>query len=348
MFIIKPITTENAKVIEKFMSDDLLGITSLPRNKRFLHQKLNASLSSFSKTIENPKNENYFFVLENVQTGEIGGICGIESKCCVENSGYTFKIEKIPAPETELPIPRKQMVLHLNCENNGPTEICSLYILPSFRKEGLGRLLSLSRFLFIAAFPSRFENKIIAEMRGYADDKHKSPFWDGVGKHFLTMEFEEIMEFIEEIRESIPNIAPKYPIYVSLIDEAAQDAIGRVHFDTQPALNMLMQEGFTLTNEIDLFDGGPKIECATHEVRTIKHSRVATIIELSQKPIQSESYIICNNSLHFACCYGCLTIIDENQVIIPSEVARLLAVNQGDLIRYVVASSKNSREHSYV
>lgn len=340
MFVIKPITSENIRAIEKFMSDDLLGITSLPRNKHFLHQKLNASLSSFSKDVAVPQNEQYYFVLENTQTGEIGGICGIESKTGVDAPIYSYRVEKIPAPDIDLPVPRKQIVLHFHSQRDGPSEIGSLYILPSFRRERLGRLLSLSRFLFMASFPHRFDTKVVAEMRGLTDEHNKCPFWNALGKHFVNLEFEELMNILEEIKESIPLIVPRYPVYVSLLPNEAQESIGRVHLDTQPALNLLMQEGFTLTNEIDLFDAGPKVEVATEEIRTFKSSRTATIKSLAQSPIESERFIVCNARPNFCACYSPLTIVDEGAVVLPADVGHALGVGEGDTIRYVTPSTK--------
>lgn len=345
MFVIRPITSENAKVIERFMTSDLLGITSLPRSKHLLYQKLMTSITSFSKELTSPQNEQYYFVLENMQTGEIGGICGIESKTGVDHPIYSLKVEKVLAPETDLPVPRKQLILHLQVRDNGPTEIGSLYILPSFRKEGLGRLLSLSRFLFMASFPERFDTKVVAEMRGFIDNK-KCPFWEGLGRHFVDMEFEELMNMLDEIKESIPLIAPKYPVYVSLLNSEAQDAIGRVHQDTQPALNLLMQEGFTLTDEIDLFDAGPKIEADVAEVRTVKQSRLAWVHEVSQAPIESDRYMIGNNRINHFACYGHISFIDENSVAITADVAQALGVGRDDQIRYVLASTKLSSKET--
>lgn len=346
MFVIKPITAENARIIERFMSNDLLGITSLPRNKHFLHQKLLTSLSSFSKEIAFPHDEQYYFVLENIRTGEVGGICGIESKTGLDLPTYSFRIEKIPAPDIDLPVPRKQLVLHFHAQANGPTEIGSLYILPSFRKEGLGRLLSLSRFLFMASFPQRFDTKVVAEMRGFVDDSKKCPFWEGLGRHFLDLEFEDLMNLVDDIKGSIPMIVPQHPVYASLLSIDAQDAIGKVHLDTQPALNMLIQEGFTLTNEVDLFDGGPKIEVPTSAIRIFKQSRVATIQELSDTPLESERFMISNNRLSHCTCYGTLTLVDANTAILPAEVAHALNVGRGDQIRYAQASPETTAKEN--
>lgn len=341
MFIIRPITAENAKLIERFMSDDLLGITSLPRNKHFLHQKLLTSLASFAKDVSTPYDEQYYFVLENLQTGEVGGICGIESKTGVHAPLYSYRLEKLLAPETDLPIPRKQLILHLQQQTNGPTEIGSLYILPSFRKEGLGRLLSLCRFLFMASFPNRFDSKVVAEMRGVCNEQNRCPFWEGLGKHFLNLEFSELMNLLEEIKESIPLVTPHYPVCVSLLKEETQEAIGRVHLDTQPALNLLMQEGFTLTDEIDLFDGGPKIEAETNKIRTFRDSKEAVVRDFISDAIESDKYMISNNRLDFRAAYGELIENEDQSVILSSHLRLALGVNIGEIVRYAPASNKS-------
>lgn len=320
------------------MSHDLLGITSLPKDPYYLHQKLNASLNSFLKDITAPGNEYYLFVLENLETGEIGGICGIEAKTGIDAPTYSYRIESVLSPHTTLPLPEKQILLHLRAERNGPSEICSLYILPPFRKEGLGRLLSLSRFLFIAAFPERFNKKIIAEMRGYVDERNKCPFWEGLGRHFLNMEFEELMSALEEIKEATPLFVPHHPIYLSLLPSDAREAVGRVHLGSQPALNLLIQEGFRLTNEVDLFDGGPKIEAQTADIRAIKQSKIAKVKSLSSAALPNGKYILSNNRLQFRACYGKIREVGEQAVVISPETAATLEVKAGEDVRYVQAT----------
>ena len=64
---------------------------------------------------------------------------------------------------------RKEIqVLHLVRQHSGPCEICSLFLAPEHRRAGgnLSRLLSLSRFLFMAEFAKTFEPTVIAEGPG--------------------------------------------------------------------------------------------------------------------------------------------------------------------------------------
>lgn len=54
---------------------------------------------------------------------------------------------------TPLGIESEHHSLHLQRNHNGPSEICSLFLHPDYRRGGLGRLLSFSRFGLIKAFP---------------------------------------------------------------------------------------------------------------------------------------------------------------------------------------------------
>ena len=75
--------------------------------------------------------------------------------------------------------------LHLEKIHDGPTEIGSLFLLPEYRGQKRGRLLSLSRFAFMAAHPKRFAEDVIAEMRGVMSEDGQCPFWEAIGKHFF-------------------------------------------------------------------------------------------------------------------------------------------------------------------
>lgn len=67
----------------------------------------------------------------------------------------------------------------------GSSELCTLFLDPEWRKEGNGYLLSKSRFMFMAAFRDKFNDKVVAEMRGVIDEHGYSPFWQSLGKRFF-------------------------------------------------------------------------------------------------------------------------------------------------------------------
>lgn len=344
LHVIRPINWNDLDAFTSFALMARVGITSMPKNRDLLRKKIETSLCSFAAEISEPKKESYLFVLENMHSGETGGVCGICSKTGVTEPKYYYQVDIIHKEAMGLPVPKQIHVLRPINFHNGPTEIGNLYLDPHFRKEGLGRLLSLSRFLFIACFPDRFDDVVVAEMRGDIDKNNTSPFWEGFGRHFLDMEFPELMHLLEKGKGFIPRILPDFPVYISLLSKQTQEAIGKVHENTRPALNLLNQEGFKHSDYIDIFDAGPMITARQESIRTIKESKLANVHEIKEGPIESELFILCNNQIDFRACYGKLQIAAEDNVIISPSVAEALKVKTGDLIRYVTADRKKPLE----
>lgn len=142
---------------------------------------------------------------------------------------------------------------------------------PEWRKEGNGYLLSKSRFMFMAAFRDKFNDKVVAEMRGVIDEHGYSPFWQSLGKRFFSMDFSRA-DFLCGTGQKafIAELMPKHPIYTHFLSQEAQDVIGQVHPQTAPARAVLEKEGFRYRNYIDIFDGGPTLECDIDRVRAIR------------------------------------------------------------------------------
>jgi arginine N-succinyltransferase len=336
MFVIRPVTTHDIETYVQFAFSASLGILSMPKNRELLQKNIDKSIESFGLEIMGPQNEFYLFALENSETNQVGGICGIASKIGVETPDYFFRLETShPKPHGNLPLRESIRILKTVKETSGPSEICSLYITPEFRKEGLGRLLSLCRFLFIACFPQRFEEEIVALMRGYVDKNNSNPLWDHLGKYFLNIQYLELLQLQEGGRGFVSSMLPKYPIYLDLLPKEAAEALGKVHNNTKPALNMLMQEGFEMAQEYDIFDGGPKLIAHRNDIRAYKECKIAVVEDILSQDIDSDQFIVSNTSMNFRACYSPLKFLTEDKVLLPADIGEELMVNTGDLIRYV-------------
>lgn len=338
MFVIRPISMKDLDALEGFAYTAALGLTSLPRNRQALEKRIGKSLSSFEKKVATPENEHYQFVLEDLSTGTVGGTCGVSSKTGVSTPNYYYKIDTIHTADSPLPIPKEIPILRVVSYRNGPSEIRALYLAPPYRQGGIGRLLSLGRFLFMAAYPQRFDTTTFAEMRGYIDEDGRCPFWDNIGRRFLDLDFASLMELLAHGRGFIKEIAPQHPLYIHLLTQEAQLAIGAIHENTKPAITMLYQEGFTNTGEIDFFEGGPKISATTATIRSIRESRTATVAKIvrdTDKP--SKEHLIGNDRIDFRACMGRVLPFNSSEVTISEDVANALQVAVGDLIRYVPA-----------
>lgn len=332
MHYIRPIRQTDFEAFVQMAQSASIGITNLPKNPNLLRKKIEGSLKAFSDERAAPSQECYLFVLDHPETG-VSGVSGLFSKTAVTAPEFFFTLEKASLTHFHPAVPAEMPLLRPMIEQNGPSEICSLFLARTERTSGLGRLLSFSRFLFMAAFPQRFQETVTALMRGYFDEEGRSPFWEGVGRKFLDVDFPTLLRLREAGDEFVRDMLPQYPIYAALLSPNAQAAIGRVHPNTQPALAMLQREGFTDTGQVDFFDAGPRIKASIRSIRAHRDSRIATV-SATMPPFQGENYLISNCRLDFRAVMAPL-IVQENGIAIGNDAADALMVKQGDTIRYV-------------
>ncbi len=171
---------------------------------------------------------------------------------------YNYHVGTLVHASRALDVYTVAPTLFLANDHTGHTELCSLFLDPAFRHGKNGALLAKSRLLFIAEFAERFAPKVIAELRGKLDADGRSPFWEGLGRHFFAMEY-STADYLTGIGQKsfIAELMPRHPVYANLLPESARAAIGAVHADTQPARALLEQEGFRYEGYVDIFDAGP-------------------------------------------------------------------------------------------
>jgi arginine N-succinyltransferase len=272
--------------------------------------------------------------MENTATMTICGTCGIFSKIGGYDPFYAYRIETTVHQSDFLNVRKEIRTLHLLSQHNGPSEIGSLFLSAAHRGGGNGRLLSLSRFLFMADHLAYFDPVDIAEMRGVFDNQGRSPFWDAIGHHFFDIDFPKADYLSMVNKRFIADLMPKHPIYIPLLPKTAQDVIGEVHEHTRPALKILQDEGFTLAGLVDIFEGGPNVQCSLREIRAIRESKRATITHIVQHKLESEPYLVSNAAHDFRCAHGAITISDGG-VTLQHDMAAALNVQAGQAIRYV-------------
>jgi arginine N-succinyltransferase len=223
-------------------------------------------------------------------------------------------------------------LLTLSNDYTGSTEVGSLAVLPALRGGGGGRLLARSRYMLIAAFPDLFADRVMAEMRGWQDEKGHSPFWDAIGARFFDMSFEEAdtLSATEGVG-FIAELMPKQPIYTALLPAAARDAIGRPHRHSAKAMAMLLEEDFRHEDHVDVFDGGPQIHAARDKIRTVMDSqnvRLAAAIEGPPQPL-----LLSNMQLETFRVMETRASIADGAVNLGESVRRGLNVTKGDMAR---------------
>ena len=311
------------------------GMTSLPPDAKVLEEKIGSSVASFSKKYDRPGQESFLFVLEDQKNGHIVGTCGIKARIGLTQPFYSYKLTTITQVSTQLDIFSQQTMLHVTNDLTGSTEIGSLFLQPDYRRDRIGKMLSLSRFMFMAAFPDQFAAQVIAEMRGVHDINGNSSFYSALPKKFFAMSFTQAdYTNATQGNQFINDLMPKYPIYLNLLPKSAREVVGRVNAASEPAKAMLERQGFKYTGYIDIFDGGPTLFSERAMIDVIAHSTLHPIETIQELPEDTTKYMISNEKFSdFRCASGRLKMLDSGGLCVTPRLAARAQIQLGDVIR---------------
>ncbi len=333
-FVVRPVLEDD---YDAFLELAVLTggeLTNLPGDPDVVRWRVEESARSFALRSEKPGSHRYLFLLEDTESGEVAGTCGIISKVGGFQPFHSYSVHRERFLYPPLGIDHEVETLSPKSDYNGPSEICCLFLRPEFRKSGLGKLLSLSRFHFMGEFRKRFAETVIAELRGITVDR-RSPFWEGVARHFFHMDFRraDYLSGLDD-REFIAQLLPKHSLYVPLLPPEAAEVIGRPHRDAEPALRMLLSEGFRNSGQVDIFDTGPIVEANVAEIRTIVHRRKAEIDRVADDLPEADLLLLSNAILDFRACIGKVVTTEDEGVTIDRTASNLLKLGQGDTVAF--------------
>ncbi|MFM0321147.1 arginine N-succinyltransferase [Caballeronia glebae] len=286
----------------------------------------------------------YFFVMEDTATGDVAGVCGIETEVGLEQPFYNYRVSTAVHASQDMRVWTRMSLLNISHDLTGYAEVCSLFLSPRYRTAGVGGLLSRSRFMFIAQFTDRFPERLCAELRGHFDENGESPFWNAVGSHFYQIDFNEADYLSSHGKKSfVAELMPRYPVYLDLLPDTAQQAVGVTHKDTAPARKMLEAEGLRYENHVDIFDAGPVLECHVADLRTVRESVIARVRIGDRTQTNSDAKsLVSNTLLEDFRCGATAGAIENGAFLLTAEEAAALRVKEGDDVR-VLTSYPRSR-----
>jgi len=285
LYYVRPIARDDLPAVLSLSERTGKGLTTLPANRERLSERIERSLASFDGGAARA-DACYVFVLVESVGGRVVGIAAIEAAVGLKEPWYNYRVGTIVHASRALDVYTVAPTLFLANDHTGHTELCSLFLDQAHRHGKNGPLLAKSRLLFIAEFVERFAPKVIAEMRGKLDAAGKSPFWEGLGRHFFAMEY-STADYLTGIGQKafVAELMPRYPVYANLLPDSARAVIGEVHDDTRAARSMLEQEGFRYEGYVDIFDAGPTLECFRDDIRAVRRSTVLPVHLGEEDPV---------------------------------------------------------------
>lgn len=334
MMIIRPSHTDDLDDLQRLAALTGAGFTSLNPDRKLLTERLAASARAFAGELDDPRQAQYLFALEDTADSRLAGVCGIKASVGLNKPFYSYRVGLEINATKSLNIRNELQTLYLCGDYAGSAEIGSLFLDPDYRRRRMGALLSKSRFLFMAEHGNRLPDKVIAEMRGVSDEHGRSPFWESLGQHFLSMEFTQA-DYLSGGGDNafIAELMPRHPIYVTLLNREARAVIGQVHQDTGAARRILEDEGFRFQNYVDIFDAGPTLEVLVHDIHSVRESRRATARVGEPAGNAARPCLVANTRLAGFRCTAAELTPDGDIVTLEPELAAALQVTDGDDLR---------------
>ncbi|MFN3860684.1 MAG: arginine N-succinyltransferase [Roseateles sp.] len=273
--LLRPVAAADLPDLQRMAAASADGISSLPNDEAKLRARIQASLQSFASPDDASGEETYLFVLEDTaQGGRLVGCSGIAASAGFFDRFYSYRNEFVVHASAALGQSQRMHTLHLCHDLTGATLLTSFFLEPAYEQGPAAQLLSRARLLFIHANAERFSKRIAAESPGVTDAAGQSPFWDAVGRRFFGMDYPEAEAVIGgRSRACIAELMPPSPIYVALLPEAAQWAIGQLHPVGELPFSILQDEGFDADTYVDIFDGGPTAEAPLASLRSVRLAR---------------------------------------------------------------------------
>ena len=345
MMIIRPIEARDASALAELAKITGPGFTSLQDIPDVVENKLATALKSFENADINASQSTaqsanidalFLFVLEDLEEKKIAGICAIEAAVGLNDPWYNYRTGTLVHASKELNVYNQMQTLTISNDHTGYSELCTLFLHPDYRHSKNGHLLSKCRFMFMAEFPQLFNAKLVAEMRGYSDKDGISPFWEGLGKHFFSIDFTQADQMSSNNKAFIAELMPKYTLYTELLPKSAQDVIAQTHENTIPARKLLEREGMRYTGYVDIFDAGPTLEANVVDIRAIKESSYVKVqINDTTPATDAQLYLISSTHFENFRCTLCAITPDNHLISISAETAQALGVANGSTVRIV-------------
>lgn len=332
MMLLRSINSQDLQALYDLSKQAGVGLTTLPADHDLLAEKLELAVKSFQDQVDKSQ-ALYFFVLEDLDTNKLVGCCAIEAEVGARAPFYSYRVASVIKKSEELKIFKEVKTLNLVNDYHGSTELCTLFLQKEYRKHNYGRMLSLSRFLYMAQHPNKFSDMVIAEIRGVCDDQGYSPFWRSVGANFFGMNFPKA-DYLTAVgkKQFIADLLPKYPVYVNLLPLDAQEVIGSEHPNARGARSLLESEGFMYRGYVDIFDGGPTLEAPLRHIRSINKSKLYTVSKIEDK-LSGDEWMVANSQLLFRMLVVPIKILDPANIAISAKAAEALKVDLGYQVR---------------
>jgi arginine N-succinyltransferase len=326
-FIVRPVKYEDLSQLTDLAKQ--FNLLNLPGERKILQQKIDVSVQSFDGKLSK-KDSAYLFVIEDTEEKLVVGSSTVMAKHGTPDVPHNFfRLLKKNHYSEDLGIGFIHQVLRFQQDEDGPSEIGGLLVDKIYRRrpEKLGKQISLSRFLYVALYPERFENRILCELTPPLTDEGRSEFWEALGRRFTGLPYQEADLLSQTHKEFIGALFPQEDIYLCLLDSKARAVLGRVGEQTKPAQHLLESIGFEYIDEVDPFDGGPHFGADVQDIAVVQQGKRYKVADFSDSTFKERGLLATTSDEFIA---GLVSYdIRGNEVAISQKMKQVLQLENG-------------------
>ncbi len=331
MWVVRPAQMKDLSDIKELASALKARVSStVPADETKLAARIEYSRRSLAGDPDTTGHERVMFVLEDTKAGKVRGTAGIDARAGSGHPFYNYRRDALIHASHELGVSSRVDVLYPSHALTDRTLLCAFMIAPELRGTEAFELLSRARLLFVARHRALFAKLMAVEIQGVQLESGAVPFWDSLGRHFFNMDFDTADAHSGTLSKTfIAELMPPNPIYVTLLTDAAQAALGQPHEIAARTCDLLEREGFQGGNYVDIFDGGPVLEARTDMLRSVIGSHRKTL--RTGEDSQGDVYLVAIGEAEAFRCV--LTVLDEglaDTVKMPVTVQTQLSCTHGD------------------
>lgn len=311
---------------------------SLPRDAGELERLVARSDEAFAADVGFPGEEQYVFVA-TVDDGVPVGAMVVVAAAGYPGADYSFRNETIVHASHELGVNHRLYVLTLSHDLSGFTLLRPPLAHSGAQGPVVARALLQAVLCFIAEHPERFAEDLIAPLPGIVDERGESPFWSAVGSKFFGVSYcEAERHALGKDRSFMAELMPHHPIYVPLLPEDAQNALGQTRGEFMSTYALLIDEGFEAERYVDVFDGGP-VFCVKRDLARPVHAGQVLPLLLDATPGWSVAPCLLANreTRHFRAVLAPAQKRPDGTLAVSPAVAGKLELIDHDEVRCVIA-----------
>ncbi|HVP69474.1 MAG TPA: arginine N-succinyltransferase [Anaeromyxobacteraceae bacterium] len=276
MLLVRDVQTSDLPALRELAR--VLNSVNLPADDRALAGIIERSRQSFACRIPDPLRRSYLFVAEDPRRRRVLGCSMVIAQHGTRESPCTFfDVAEREHYSSTLDRHFRHTVLSLGFHFDGPTEIGGLVVHPAARRreEQPGKQLSFVRFLYMAMYPGRFRETVLAELMPPLSADGRSAFWESCGRRFTGLDYQEADKMSRRNKEFIQQLFPASDLYATLLPPRVRARLGAVGPEAEGARRLLERVGFRYVNRIDPFDGGPHYEARLRDISVVRTHREA-------------------------------------------------------------------------